>query len=183
MYSFDPAMGARSLTANPIVPVMTHIYDALGNEIHTVGSITNTMRYGGQVGYYKDQPYRLYVRARHLDVVNGRWLSRDPVGGWQSPNAYEYVGNRPTTVLDPTGRGAVGLTPTCALVCALNIPCGINLAIQCGYCGVNGSCWWSCVQGIVDNLPWWLKPLCLTPLLACIMCLNIDKPEEPLSAV
>lgn len=43
------------------------------------GTTINPYRFGGQLGYRRDGPNRLYIRERHLDTNRGRWLSRDPV--------------------------------------------------------------------------------------------------------
>ena len=45
-----------------------------------------------------------YYRARYYDVALGRFINRDPIGYDGSPwNLYEYVGSRPTILLDPLG--------------------------------------------------------------------------------
>jgi RHS repeat-associated protein len=52
-----------------------------------------------------------YLRARYLDPSLGRFLSADPVQpglpGSQGYNHYTYVGNNPTTLIDPTGQEAI----------------------------------------------------------------------------
>jgi RHS repeat-associated protein len=45
-----------------------------------------------------------YNRARWYDPATGRWLSQDPIGfNAGDGNLYRYVGNSPTTKIDPTG--------------------------------------------------------------------------------
>ena len=46
----------------------------------------------------------MYVRARYYDLVNGTWISRDPIGfDGGSWNTREYVGNNPIAGSDPSG--------------------------------------------------------------------------------
>ncbi len=68
------------------------------------GNTVNPLRFGGRVGYWRDEAERLDVRVRHLRTDMGRWMSRDPMGfmggDW---NLYGYVGNIPMINLDPSG--------------------------------------------------------------------------------
>ncbi|MCC7492033.1 MAG: RHS repeat-associated core domain-containing protein, partial [Fimbriimonadaceae bacterium] len=59
--------------------------------------------FGGQLGYYRDQRERLYVRARHYRPGRGRWMSRDPLGDGAGWAAMVYVRNNPLQFVDPTG--------------------------------------------------------------------------------
>jgi RHS repeat-associated protein len=45
----------------------------------------------------------LFVRARHYDLTNGRWLQRDPMGYVDGPNLYEAFGGNPLSHVDPDG--------------------------------------------------------------------------------
>lgn len=82
----------------------TLLLDAWGREIASTGTTVNPFRYQGQYGLFRDVPSRVYVRARHLDVVNGRWISRDPIGlRGGDTNYFRYVINRPLVWSDPTG--------------------------------------------------------------------------------
>ena len=82
----------------------SYLYKAFGEELAVAGTTVNPMRFGGQVGYWRDLADRLYVRARHLRSDLGRWMSRDPIGfeggDW---NLYRYVGNEPVVDRDPSG--------------------------------------------------------------------------------
>ncbi len=44
-----------------------------------------------------------YYRARYYDTNSGRFLSEDPIGFSGGINFYEYAGNAPTMLVDPTG--------------------------------------------------------------------------------
>ena len=48
-------------------------------------------------------PY-MHVGARYYDPATGRFLQRDPIGIRGGPNVHAYVGNIPTTQIDPTGK-------------------------------------------------------------------------------
>lgn len=56
----------------------------------------------------------LFLRARYMDTVTGRFLSRDPMPGnpmeTQSLGPYTYAENNPVTMTDPTGE-----CPICAI--------------------------------------------------------------------
>lgn len=77
------------------------------------GTTINPYRFGGQVGYRQDAPGRQYVRARHLETAQGRWVSRDPLGFDGDSNAYWYVGNNPATTVDPDGFAPQSPRPEC----------------------------------------------------------------------
>jgi RHS repeat-associated protein len=49
-----------------------------------------------------------YNFARYYDPTTGRWTTPDPLGIRPgNTNLYEYAGNDPTNVLDPSGKGSV----------------------------------------------------------------------------
>jgi RHS repeat-associated protein len=83
----DPAGGARAQTL-------------IGNAYLYAGR-----RYDAESGLY-------FLRARYLDPRAGRFLTRDPLGAWADPlgsgNPYAYVGNNPTSRVDPLGLFAGG---------------------------------------------------------------------------
>ena len=102
-YGFDGSANTRVLSDENAQVSDRYLYSAFGEELEVSGNSANPLRFGGEVGYYRDDAERVYVRARHLDVSDGRWLSRDPIGfrgGW---NLYGYVSNRAPNFLDPSG--------------------------------------------------------------------------------
>lgn len=102
--AFDPQGSSRELISSTEAVSDTNLYKAFGQVLVSTGSATNEFQYGGLVGYYHDQDFRLYVRARYYDPIKARWLTRDPIGfdggDW---NLYRYVGSEPTTNTDPGG--------------------------------------------------------------------------------
>src|SRR5579872_7128682 len=103
-----------------------YLTDALGSVTATVNNsaqVVNTYRYKpfGKLlaktgvgpdpafGWVGSKGYRptqkkfsdFYVRLRHPDSATGRWTTVDRL--WPIEPAYEYVGSRPTSLVDPTG--------------------------------------------------------------------------------
>ena len=66
--------------------------------------MSNVFRWIGARGYYFDDDLdAYYVRARHYDVLRGRWLSRDPLF-WPVVNVYRQHGaNLQRLIRYPTG--------------------------------------------------------------------------------
>jgi RHS repeat-associated protein len=86
----------------------TLLTDAWGVEVAASGATVNPYRAFGAWGYERDAASRLYVRARHLRVDLGRWVSRDPIGFYGGDwNLYGYAENEPSTGADPTGEREV----------------------------------------------------------------------------
>jgi RHS repeat-associated protein len=101
-YGFDLQASARVLVSVGGAVTDSYTFKAFGEEIAGSGSSVNPLRYVGAYGYYREAAERYYVRARWLDLAQGRWLSRDPL---ESPARiwYLYGWNRPITDVDPSG--------------------------------------------------------------------------------
>ena len=98
-YGFDLAGNTRALLSPAAGVTDRYRYKAFGDELPPSGTTTNPNRYCGVLGYQRDSATRHYVRARHLGVTAGRWLSRDPGG----PDGYLYAANNPLAFEDPDG--------------------------------------------------------------------------------
>jgi RHS repeat-associated protein len=73
----------------------------------------NPLRYVGAFGYYREAAERYYVRARWLDVAQGRWLSQDPLGKSRVTwNDYTYADLVPTVHADPSGELIIDVSCT-----------------------------------------------------------------------
>ncbi len=59
--------------------------------------------HGRPVDVLPDGHALLFVRARHYDLNNGRWLQRDPKGYLDGGNLYEAFGNNALRFNDPAG--------------------------------------------------------------------------------
>ncbi len=103
-YLCDSQGSVRNLTSVAGAITDTLVYTAFGVELLTSGSTMNPFRYVGLYGYYRDMPELMQIRARWLSAMNGRWLSRDPIG-WDGGdvNFTLYVLNNPLTMIDPSG--------------------------------------------------------------------------------
>jgi RHS repeat-associated protein len=93
----------------------TYAYRAFGEELTITGSTVNPYRYRGQVGYYTDPAIRLYVRARHLDAVAGRWISRDPSLLQDGADWYLYARENPVKYSDPSGEISIDDQDVCGI--------------------------------------------------------------------
>ena len=107
-YGFDLTGNTRALLSPAAGVTDRYRYKAFGDELPPTGSTTNPNRYCGVLGYQRDSATRLYVRARHLGVSSGRWMSRDPLGFHGGDvNLYRYASNQPFIGGDPSGLAIV----------------------------------------------------------------------------
>ncbi|CAN5610641.1 hypothetical protein BH11ARM2_BH11ARM2_32350 [soil metagenome] len=65
---------------------------------------TNPAPFGfvGTLGYYRESPTKMYVRARMYDAARTAWTTVDPY--WPGQKAYGYVNQVPTKMTDLIGR-------------------------------------------------------------------------------
>lgn len=84
----------------------TYDYDAFGNLISSTGTTPNNYLYRAEqwdpdLGLY-------YLRARYLNPLTGRFMSRDPEDGFifvpRTLHKYLYVGGNPVNHVDRSGR-------------------------------------------------------------------------------
>jgi len=103
-YIFDQQDNTRLLLNQGQSVDSSYIYTAFGERVYMDGSSYAVFLFGGRVGYYHDDSYRIYIRARHLDIKIGRWMSYDPVGFEVGDgDLYLYTSNNPIFANDPTG--------------------------------------------------------------------------------
>src|SRR5947209_3966803 len=101
LYVPDPLGSTVALLDNTQAQTDTFNYWPYGEERSRTGTTTTPFRFVGTAGYYRDSASRAYVRARHLDLARGRWLTRDPIGGLAPP--YSYARDDPATLRDASG--------------------------------------------------------------------------------
>ena len=87
----------------------TYDYDAFGNKINSTGSTPNSYLYRGE--YFDSDLSLYYLRARHMNPLTGRFMSRDPKDGrsWDpiSLHKYLYAEGNPINLVDPSGRESI----------------------------------------------------------------------------
>lgn len=92
----------------------TYDYDAFGNKVNSTGTTPNNYLYRGEA--YDSDLGLYYLRARWMNPITGRFMSRDPNEGKpfdpKTLHKYLYVGGDPVNFIDPFGKDAeeVGLT-------------------------------------------------------------------------
>ena len=170
-YAFDSQGSTRVLT-NPAGAVTdASAYRAFGAAWQGGNGSANAYRYAGEYGYYRDSAAVQYVRARYLNVLQGRWMSAKPANRQRGHNPYAYGQNRPHSkahLLD-------GLDiPICAIPCVPCSACLIDAFLVCRDCKLDLKCWARCLLGVWKNLPAWVKIGCGIACGACVFCLTED---------
>ena len=80
---------------------------ALAKGLISDPSVDNQIGYDSYV--FNAETLQYLARNRNYDPDHGRWIERDPAGYVDGMNLYEYVGGRPTVILDPRGlKGCCG---------------------------------------------------------------------------
>ena len=104
LYFSDPLGSVAALYDTNHSKTDTLSYWPYGEEKTRTGATVTPFRFGGSRGYYTDSATAAYVRARYLQPVKGRWLTRDPAGyPDREMNQYRNVKNSPVQLLDPSG--------------------------------------------------------------------------------
>ncbi len=112
----DHLGSVRDVVDNNGVTRQHVVYDSFGNRLREVDYNSSGVQIAkthadaidelfGYTGRDWDEDIKLQNnRARWYDPTTGRWLSQDPIGfSAGDANLYRYVGNRPTSVSDPSG--------------------------------------------------------------------------------
>lgn len=107
-WALTDALGStRALTDAAGAVAGSTSYDAFG----AVADSTGTQAAFGFTGEQTDPAGMLHLRARGYDTASGQFLQPDALlrsmPGTIGVNRYAYVGNNPTTWIDPTGHMAI----------------------------------------------------------------------------
>jgi RHS repeat-associated protein len=121
----------RSMSAAGL-PVLPAVYTAFGERI---SGTNHRYGYAGEWGYQahnfpaSDPIPFLHVGARYYDPSSGRFVQRDRIGLAGGVNYYRYSGNRPSSLVDPTGLHE-GYGPYPPIIPGMggyhHIPAGVN---------------------------------------------------------
>jgi RHS repeat-associated protein len=119
-YGYDGGGNVRYLASTAGTVTDTYEFDAFGNQVHKSGSTPNNNMYRGE--QYDSDLGLYYLRARYMNPVTGRFVSRDPQEytplKWAGPlkstgkppidpkklHKYLYAGGDPVNLIDPRGR-------------------------------------------------------------------------------
>jgi RHS repeat-associated protein len=129
------------------------VYNANWSDRGSASAFGNALLYTGQRFDLETTLY--YYKRRFCSPALGRFLSRDPIGYTGGINVYEYAGDRPTSVIDPTGSLAVYFQA--CIVTIRGIPC--NVLTATGFC-------YGCAQAIVDGVQGRCGSMCCNPTTA-----------------
>jgi len=103
-YHHDPLGSVRDVTRQNGGSQLSYDYEPYGTIRTQTGTLDQPLRFTGQ---YQDPTGLYHLRARQYDPTSGRFLSVDPAGqtdGGGAISPYLYAGNRPTTMVDPSGE-------------------------------------------------------------------------------
>lgn len=104
-YGYDGFDTVRGLSDASGVVTDTYDYDAWGNTVNSTGSTPNVYLSRGE--QYDPDLNLYYLRARYLNPLTGRFLTRDPDEGVLAEpmtlQKYVYAADDPIDQIDPTG--------------------------------------------------------------------------------
>jgi RHS repeat-associated protein len=106
-YVLSDGLGSTvALTDGSGTVTATYEYDVYGDVRASSGTTSTEYRFTGQQA--EAATGLVYLRARYYDPQTGRFLQRDPFGGFlgdpQGQQPYAYAHNNPVTPTDPSGE-------------------------------------------------------------------------------
>jgi RHS repeat-associated protein len=136
-YGYDGAESVRYLTSTTGAVTDTYGYDAFGNEVDHTGTTPNNYLYRGE--QWDPDLSLYYLRARYMNPLTGRFLSRDPEDGDPASPAslhkYLYTEADPVNLVDPSGRATVEI-PKSLVILTLAAFTGLEVlkgGLNCAY--------------------------------------------------
>jgi RHS repeat-associated protein len=107
-YTRDHLGSVRETTDGTGVLQARYEYDSWGRKTDVSGTMQTPFAFSGHP--FDSATGLVFAPHRVYDAVLGRWISQDAgdhaVFLREGPNLYAYVGNRPLTLVDPTGKSA-----------------------------------------------------------------------------
>jgi RHS repeat-associated protein len=110
--------------------VQRYSYEAFGQLTASDPTFDNFYTYTGRE--YDKEIGLYYYRARYYDAMEGRFISKDPIGLLGGINQYAYVGNNSVNYIDPSGLVRWGKFWESSLGIAGN---GLGLVVGAGLVG------------------------------------------------
>jgi RHS repeat-associated protein len=108
-YQLSDLLSSCSLEIDPHGDLISYEeYTAFGSTAYqAVRNTSEAVKYIRFMGKERDEESGFYYcNDRYFAPWLGRWTACDPSGLVDGPNLYVYAQNRPTTLIDPTGRKA-----------------------------------------------------------------------------
>ena len=99
-YHADGLGSVTAITDSAKNLVQSYGYESFGM-VHPSTDFRNSYTYTGRE--WDKEAGLYYYRARYYDPVDGRFISKDPIGIVGGINGYSYVFNNPTNWIDPAG--------------------------------------------------------------------------------
>ena len=110
-YHYDSIGSVTNVTSSTGASQWTEAYEPFGSiRTETKNATSAPGNFLKYVGEYQDATGLYYLRARQYDPTSGRFAQIDPaVPERTSPylSTYLYVGDRPTVMVDPSGKGSL----------------------------------------------------------------------------
>ena len=104
-YHADGLGSIVAITDSSKAVVQTYEYDSFGMVKPSMG-FRNSYAYTGRE--WDKEAGLYYYRARYYDPMEGRFISKDPIGFKGGINLYSYVHNNPLNRVDPRGLSGCG---------------------------------------------------------------------------
>jgi RHS repeat-associated protein len=191
-FLFDALGTTLGLTSNAGILTDTFLYETFGTGLGRTGTTATPYQYVGVYGYYDEANVGLeHLWHRWYQPGDGRFLSRDALPARTSGPLYDYAGQLPTMVIDPTGLQRGHDQPgDDAWKCATDyMKClnGVSHAAACIACAIlgvgTGIIEWSLCEAALKakNLPaiiGFCGVLPLGEILALIKCFNAATQRE-----
>lgn len=107
-YACDPQGNTAERFDNSVDVLSISTFDGFGVGTNNT-AISDPFGFGAVAGYQTDiETGLLLLGHRYYSPINGRFVTRDPIGYDGGINLYSYVRNRPSYAYDPTGEGPGG---------------------------------------------------------------------------
>lgn len=106
MYGFDFNKNVTELFDDSGEIVTKYDYEPYG-EVTETGDITGTNSLQFSSEFHDEETTLIYYNCRTLNVSEGRWNEREPLGETFSKNLYQFVNNSPTLFFDMKGENSM----------------------------------------------------------------------------